>query len=71
MTKIQHTQAPIQMEKSPNVIEIYSLGCVIGMTTGSKIGAYIGGLVGFGIPASAPFVLSYGLLKAGRQLLRK
>ena len=59
------------MEKFPTVIEVYSAGCVIGMTTGSKIGAYIGGLVGFGIPASAPLVLTYSLLKVGRQLLRK
>ncbi len=48
----------------------YVASCTYGFATGSKIGAYVGGFVGTVIPASAPIVFAYGLLKVGRQLLR-
>ena len=52
-------------------LAVYTTGCAMGFASGTIIGAYVGGMVGFTIPAVAPLGFVYGLVKVGRILLRK
>jgi hypothetical protein len=59
------------VDSNPSLRGYYVASCTYGFATGSKVGAYVGGFVGTVIPGSAPIIFAYGLLKVGRQLLRK
>jgi hypothetical protein len=45
--------------------------CISGLGTGAVVGGYIGATIGFTTAIASPGIISYGLFKVGRKILRR